>query len=400
MFGMTIPPGGFLARQSRTEYVIGKSRMVPIGLDSDGAGSLLSTAWTFAYAAEATEIPFKLLTKLDGAMRWTKTESHPQLPERSQIIADANPADPEHPLNLRAEDCPDSLRKVETKADYDRLQEYNCRRAADPVKRWKRIVTKIQDNPRFWDRGKWCLTPGGEIYMKERMGGYTGYMKARWVDGLWKAPSGVVFPEYDPDVHDCEDFEPPHEWPIVEGCDPGYGTTAWEWAALSPDGGIYFFDEIYEGGKAFTVHCEEAKLRNEKNGRNIVRSFGDPNEAFSNTSQGFSCSSQAAKLGIRMVPWPADKGADFVAGVENFRNFLLGSKVVAPHYIRICKRCRGLRSNLSSWSFAKNRSGEVPEGAERFEKGNDHGIDVCRGILQSGFLQKLHILQTQEGFGE
>lgn len=391
MFGMTTPPGGFLDRKSRAEYNLGGSKIVPFGLDSDGAGSLLSTAWTMAYPAEATEIPFSLLTKLDGAMRWTKSARQPTLPERSQVIVDCNPVDPQHPLNLRAEDCPDSLRKVNTRAEYERLQQYNMRRAADPVRRWKRIVTKIQDNPGYWDMGAWDYTPQGRIYVKERLGGYVGHVKARWVDGLWKSSSGTVFPEYDPDLHDIEDFEPPRDWPVIVCWDPGFGTTAIVWMCVTPDGGVIAFDEIYEGGKSVAQHSEEIKNRNMKHGRNVLRYYGDPNEFLSNKSTGVSCARQARAAGLRVAEWPKQQGAGFDAGVDMVRQALINTTKeprVAPYFL-VCKRCTGLRSNFSSWGF-KKKHGEVLEGADRYEAGNDHGIDCVRGGMGTGFLQRAY----------
>lgn len=390
-FGMTTPPGGFLQRSNRAEYLIGDpaSRIVPIGLDSDGAGSLLSTAWSFAYAAEATEIPYELLIKLDGAMRWTRSPTRPTLPPRAQIIVDCNPTNPDHPLNLRAEDCADSLRMVRNRADYDRLQEYNNRRAVDPVKRWKRIITRIQDNPGFWDFAKWEYTPAGATYMNERMAGYTGYIKARWVDGLWKQPAGVVFPEYDSDIHIIPDFEPLADWPIVVAADPGFGTTCFLWITIAPDNSMLVFDEIYGGGKAFRLHCIEALKRNADKGRNVLRWLGDPNEIMSDRAQGVSCAAQARELGIRFLKWPADKGSAFDAGVEAVRN-ALNAKPGNGMYLRICRRCKGLQSNFGSWSFKKNRSGEVAEGADKYTEQDDHALDPLRGTIQSRFLQKMH----------
>lgn len=403
MFGMTTPPGGWLDRSSRRHYAIGvpgnvKSRIVPIGLDSEQAGSLLSTAWTFAYANEANQIPYKLLLKIDGAMRWIKSPTQPQLPDRPQIFVDLNPVAPMHPLNLRAEECPAHLRTVKTREDYERLLEYNLTPAKDPVHRWKRVVCRIQDNPGYWDMDTWQLTPTGRIYLEERLGGYTGTTKKRWVDGEWAGDEGTVFPEWDETIHVVDDFDPPPDWPQITAWDPGYGTTCISFLTIADDGGIYVFDEIYERGHDVAWYCELLAKKKRDQGLNVLRDFADPNEAFSPRSQGESVAKQALEQGefaVRLEGWPADKLRAFDAGVELLRTLLLnarraGNPGFSGNYLKVCKRCKGARENYSSWKYKSGIApeGEAPEGAEKYEQANDHAIDTHRGAATSRFLQR------------
>lgn len=381
------------SREQRSHYRYPNgSEIILMGLDDPERAKSVSA--DIVWINEPTDLTEAQWEEIGGA---TRKQMRNACPIRLKI-GDFNPTFPEHWTTTRCPEFPqhlypkvmdDGTRMGEwlTPEMYRETTRFNL--AKNTTHKAKLIVYSAPDNPGYWSLEPWGWKPSGLDYAVNFLGKMSGTRKARYLAGKPMADEGGVFPEYDPTIHDCEDFEPPRGWPIIQGCDPGFGTTAWEWIALSPDGGIFFFDEIYEGGRAFSLHCEEANRRNKANSRNILRTFGDPNEVFSSTSQGASCASQAAKLGIRFVPWPADKGSAFVAGVESFRNFLIASPVVAPHYIRICKRCRGLRGNLSSWQFAKNRLGEIPEGAERYEKGNDHAIDVGRGCLQSKFLQKL-----------
>jgi hypothetical protein len=376
---MTVPGGQH--RTGRSEYDLPNgSVIVPLGVN-DGQ-RMYSAEWTFAYIAEAIELEEKKVVELAGCMRYIRSPERPNLPDYSQIVVDANPGPPLHWLNLKAEDADDTLRMVETRADYMRLQAYNWRPSKDPKNRWKRLITKHQDNPGYWDYANWRYTPLGEKYVTESLGSLTGHLRKRWLYGLWTVASGAVFPEFEPEIHTIEDFEPPPSWPMVLAYDPGFGTTAMLWVALAPDGGIFVVDEIYEGGKR----------RNLKHGRNVLRMFADPNEAFSARAQGPSCAQQAMKYGLRFVPWPADKGPAFDAGVEAVRHVLANTVRANPtgHYLKVCKRCKGLQANLSSWSYKRDKSGEMVAGADQYEKGNDHAIDCLRGVIQSQYLQTLH----------
>lgn len=399
MFGMSVP--GRQARTQRSEYVLPNSTVI-VPLGGADQGRLLSSEWTTGYLAEAVHWPKNLVIDLAGCMRYIRGPGkRANLPDWSQVILDANPHAPDHWLNVLAEDVPDDVRRVRSKKDYWRLQEHNWRKASDPIHRWKRIVTKHQDNPGYWDFGAWDWTPLGRKYVTETLEILSGSQRKRWLDGLWTAAEGVVFPEWDESLLVVDDFpegSPPAEWPQIIAYDPGWGTTAVLWLALSPDGGIWAYDEIYEGEKSMEAHCNEINQRNKTYNRNIIRAFADPNEAFSNRAQNVSCAAQAKQYGIRFSPWPADKGSAFDAGVEAIRHLIangLKSHPVAP-YLRVCKRCKGLRSNMANWSYVRDKDGNAVEGADRYEKGNDHALDCLRGAVQSGFLQKMFTRNMQE----
>lgn len=373
-----------VSREQRHSYRLNGGEIVCAGLDEPTKS--YGTAWGIVVLEEAIEASLAAWELFGRSARDPRLAGTgmPSFPYH-QRIAITNPGAPDHWLHERAEKCPDAMLTVNTRRDHATLYAFSGGRQTGKM---RRILATHQDNPSLFHAPSWSWTPAGVKYLAS-LDSMSGHRRAWMRQGLWRMPAGTVFPEYDPIIHDVDDFEPPHEWPMVQACDPGFGTTSWLWFAMAPDGGIFVFDEIYEGGRAFTLHCEEANRRNRKHERPILRSFGDPNEMFSFTSQGASCASQAMKLGIRFTPWPRDAGAVFEGGIEKVRNFLLASNTVKPHYLRICKRCKGLRSNLSSWSFAKNRHGEVVEGADRYEKGNDHSADCLRGALQSNYLQHL-----------
>lgn len=384
MFDMKVP--GKQSRTYRTEYQMPNGTVI-VPVSGEDPARLLSSEWTFAYIAEAIEWPFETILKMAASMRYLYAPGRRErLPDWSQIIVDTNPGGPIHPLNLKAEEIDPKLRRVTTEAEYWKLQQHNFRRVKDPAERWKRIVTKHHDNAGYWSFSKWDWTPLGKKYVTEILSVYDGFQKQRWVDGDWVQESGAVFPNWNESIHLCDDFEPPDSWQQVLGYDPGFGTTAVLWLARSPDMGIHVIDEIYEGGKTVEEHCKEILKRGKW--RNVSKNLGDPNEMFSSRAQGVSCANQARQLGLRFVPWPADKGASFDAGVDRVRSLLHATIKGQKPYLKVCRRCKGLRANMSTWSFKKTRGGEPLIGADKYEDGNDHAIDVLRGCVTAPHIWK------------
>jgi phage terminase large subunit len=403
---------GDASRTNRHSYEYANGSAIVIG-GLDKPEKLYSTEWDFVYLAEAIE-----MTK-DAYERFGRAMSGNHVPlldkagnviygsdgkplNRTQIILDTNPADPGHWLNQAATEVPEDIKQLNPLKfeDYRKLQEWNVRRPVvrlddepDPAKPMPihRMMSRHPDNPRFWDIRTWQWTPAGKAVVLRELAGMTGHRRARLFEGRWVAAEGAVFPEFQRHIHVCKAFEPPAEWPSILLYDPGYSITAVLWMCLSPDGGLFIYDEIYEGGKSMEKHCEEIKRRNELHGRNVLRYFGDPNEMFSSRAQGPSCAEQARKYDLRFVPWPADKGSAFDAGVEGLRHVLANSEKnpKEPFYLMVCDNCTGVIGNFESWSFAKNAKGEFIVGADKYEKGNDHGIDCARGGVQSKFLQNI-----------
>lgn len=368
-------------RNHVTSYPVGNgSFIIPRGLDEISRNQ--SAEYSGGYVAEAPEMKTRVeVESLAGAMREQKVDYH-------QIIVDCNPADPMHWLNLAMEPVDSSIRRVATIEDYRRLLLHN-REPAAPGK-WKRIITHWADNPGFW-----CLDPFGPnavgtAYIDRTLSNLVGFLRRNWFDGEWSAAEGAVFPAYNDsfDGHLVPDFDPPDFWPQVVALDPGWHNCGIVWMCVAPDGGIFVFDAIQVQKREFSVHCEEILRRNREGKRNILRYFADPNEAFATKSNGPAVAVQARAHDIRFIPWPADRGAAFDAGVEAIRDLLIAPEG-KPFYLRVCERARGFRANMTAWSYRRNAAGILIEGAERYEAANDHCIDPVRGVIQSGFLQRM-----------
>jgi phage terminase large subunit len=359
--GLAIPGGA--GRQNRSEYRLPNGTvLVPMGMDKPER--LFSTAWDRIYVNEAIEVEKDKALKLARGMRGTHM---PYV----QAIFDTNPTHPGHWLNQIAEPAGDGLRHVETREQYARLQRFN--RADPPKGFWKRIITKHQDNPYYFDHRAWRFTDFGAKYIHEKLGSYTGYLRMRLLDGLWVAAEGTVFPEFRLDRHVLPPFTPPPEWPYFVGYDPGYDhPTCVLWILVAPDDSLFVADEIYQGGRSVEQHCDEIHARNQ--GRTVRRYYGDPQEMFSDRSQGPSCATQAKKRKISFHPWPAT-GGNAQAMVNAVRNLLIGGR------LRVMSHCVNTIREFQSWSFKRTTGGEVPAGDDAYEDHDNHAMDVIKGLV-------------------
>lgn len=371
--GMSVPGGA--DRQNRSKYVLPNgSVIVAIGLNKPDR--LFSTQWDRIHVGEAFEVPKDTGMKLARSMRGTK------MPYQ-QAVFDTNPANPSNWLNEIAEPAGDDLRHVETRQEYLRLQKFN--RADPPTGKWKRIITKHQDNPGYFNHATWSYTPFGANYIETKLGTMDGYLRLRLKDGIWCAASGTVYPEFRGDRHILPPFatgSPPADWPCLLGWDPGYDhPTAILWFTVAPDGTVIIFDEIYLGGRSVEDHCAEVRKRNA--GRTVRAYFGDPQEFFSNRAQGPSCAKQAAKCGFRFQPWPPT-GNCSQAMVNAVRQLLKLKRLV------VTRNCVNTINEFQSWSYRRTATGDIPAGDDAYQDFNNDAMDVVKGVVAAPrFLQLL-----------
>jgi hypothetical protein len=88
-------------------------------------------------------------------------------------------------------------------------------------------------------------------------------------------PEGVAFPEWRREVHVCQPFAIPAEWPRWCGIDYGYAVPyCCLWVARAPAGTLYVYRETYGTGKLAGDQALEIRLRSA--GERIRAYFADP----------------------------------------------------------------------------------------------------------------------------
>lgn len=353
---------GSAKRKNRHSYDFPNGSTVVVG-GLDEGDRYFSTEWDTIYCAEASEISEDQFEKLGRAMRNFKTPYH-------QCIADVNPTFPGNWLNRAAMPCSDGLRLVKTIDDYNRLQAFN----RSPLNgRMRRLISRHQDNPFFWDLSRWAWTPEGESYVLGELANMTGYRRVRLFEGLWIAGEGTVFPEFNTSKHIVSPFTWPNDWPVLVGVDPGFDhPCAILWIGIAPNGALYVIDELYRGGKSISEHAADIKEHNP--GRTIRDYLADPQQAFSSTAQSpRTIADQFRDSGLNFHQWP--RSIDKEAMVNAVREYLKNEK------LKVFSTCVNTIMEFQSWSFKRNAKGELPSGDDQYEDRNNHAMDVLTGIV-------------------
>jgi phage terminase large subunit len=362
------PAVGKLTRGGRDYYGYENGSHIVLG-GMDDPTKLFSTQYDIIYINEANELSLTEYESLFRALRNNRLGYH-------QVLADVNPVHPGHWLNKRADPCDDSMRISDTVADYERLQAYNL---APREGKMKRIVTRHQDNPAFWDMPKWKWTQRGLHYVETVLGAMSGFLYSRMKNGLWVAASGTVYgSDFLPARNVIAPFAVPGDWPVALGLDPGYDhPCAILWIAVAPNDCLYIFDEIYVSGKEVKEHADA--IRRRTHGRDMRWYLADPQQAFS--SQAFSGNRTIAKqfkeCGLTFQRWPRT-GDNAEAMVDAVRSRLRAGT------LKVFSTCLNTIDEFQSWSYKRTKSGELPPGDDAFEDRNNHAMDVVRGVVAFG----------------
>jgi phage terminase large subunit len=176
----------------------------------------MSSEYDMIYVQEATELVEDDWEALTTRLRHGKISFQ-------QLIADCNPAQPTHWLKAR------------------------CDRGSTTM-----LESRHEDNPTLFDeRGK--ITAVGVSYVG-KLDALTGVRYLRLRKGIWAAADGLVYDEYDPNVHLVNGPKissgrvtwPPEDWARYWTVDFGYvHPMVIQMWALDPDGKLYLYRELY-----------------------------------------------------------------------------------------------------------------------------------------------------------
>jgi len=228
--------------------------------------------------------------------------------------------------------------------------------------------------------------------------------------GEWEVTGGLVYDEFDEEVHVIDDLRPRPDWCAYRMGDHGRtNPSAWLWAAVTPDQDIIIFDE-YEHGDRTISHNVEAIIAQSGNecvevdpmtvGHNIVRRFEERQ-----TSSKFVCdwidgrsflnpdTDSTMSIGdiykrcgltrLRGAPiQQIEQGVDLVKELLRIRydrNHIQTGAKGAPR-LYICRKCVRLIACINRY-----RNKPVTQDGVQSEKPhakNDHLVDALRyGII-------------------
>jgi len=214
--------GGNRIRPPAFHYPNG-SELVVNGLDKPE--KVKSTAFDLALINEATEVDIDDWEFVRSRLRHGATPYH-------QLMADVNPDAPGHWLNCRMNDGMTT-----------------------------RLLSRHQDNPRFYDAIKQEWTEEGYNYIEGVLGGLTGVRLARLRYGMWSAASGTVYEDsWDRARNVIDRFPIPKEWPRYMAVDFGFvHPFVCLWAAQDPDGRLIIYRQIYQTKRLVEDHAKQIK---------------------------------------------------------------------------------------------------------------------------------------------
>lgn len=192
------------------------SRLYVDGLDK--AEKLLSGEFDIIYGNQVEEF-----TVADWETLTTRATGRAGNAPYSQVIGDCNPATQSHWLLARK--------------SITLLPSYH------------------KDNPRLYD-ALGAITEAGKRTL-HILGNLTGVRYLRLFKGLWVSAEGAIYNEYNPDVHLCNWFVPPADWPRYAVIDFGYNNPfVCQYWALSPDDVLYMYREVYMTGVLVEDHAK------------------------------------------------------------------------------------------------------------------------------------------------
>lgn len=208
--------GGDRAYRKKYKYPNG-SEFIIAGLDRpEKQNKIMSTEFDIVLCQEATELQVGTIEKLTTRLR------NFVIPYQ-QLIMEANPSYPRHPLKVR---CDLGLTKL--------------------------LNSVHKDNPRLWDGNEW--TERGKVYMA-RLSKLTGHRRMRLFEGKWARAEGLVYEGFDNSMHEIDPFDVPGDWSRILVIDFGYKNpfVAGDWA-VDHDDNIYLVNEIYMTRRTVDEH--------------------------------------------------------------------------------------------------------------------------------------------------
>ncbi len=186
----------------------------------------------------------------------------------------------------------------------------------------------------------------------------TGVQFDRMVRGLWVQAEGVVYDEFDPELHIVEPFEIPREWRRVRSIDFGFTNPfSCLWGAVDPDGRIYIYREIYKTKTLCEDHAKHiVRLsRDEKIEATVADHDAEDRATLERHGVPTRKAFKAIDVGIQAVKARLRKAADGRPRLFVFRNALVAAD---PELVEK-KQPTGLLAEFEAYAWPKGADGKA-----------------------------------------
>ena len=222
---------------------------------------------------------------------------------------------------------------------------------------------------------------------------YTGDLYQRYVLASWNVFEGQIFPDFEREVHVIPWFKVPDTWIKVGGLDHGErNPTAFDWAAISPAGDIYFYREYALPGEGVDKHVENLFRANE--GDRLEYIVADPSIKSVRGTSGRKVDTEYReewekvfkhKMPIRYA------NNDVNAGIARMHKYLrvdpkrlhpITKQLGAPR-VFIMDNCPILADEWEAYKWKKISTTSENDPEEKPRKKDDHNLDGARYIIMS-----------------
>lgn len=193
--------------------------------------------------------------------------------------------------------------------------------------------------------------------------------------GKFVANGGMVYSEFDENVHIIEPFKVPLEWQDNISIDPGLkNPLSAHWYAVDYDGNIYVIAEHYKEGKDVNYHAQQIHLISNnlnwhKNSNGMINALIDSAASQRTLSSVKSVVELFYDLNIQVNP---KVNKDIFSGVSRVKSYFKNANGQARLFI--FKNCVNLIREIKSYWWAEN---------DKPQKKDDHALDELRYYIMS-----------------
>ena len=193
--------------------------------------------------------------------------------------------------------------------------------------------------------------------------------------GRFSANEGLVYTEFDENVHVIDPFDVPKEWYDNISIDPGLNNPlSCHWYAVDYDGTVYVIAEHFEKEKDVYYHSDKiAKISDElgwpRNGDGKINALIDSAANQKTLASVQSVTELFRDCGINVNP---NVNKDLFTGIQTVKRYLKIKDGRPKLYV--FKNCTNLIRELKSYRWG---TGDVPK------KTDDHALDELRYYLMS-----------------
>ncbi len=200
--------------------------------------------------------------------------------------------------------------------------------------------------------------------------------------GRFNTGEGLVYSEFNPDIHVIEPFDIPKEWQCMISIDPGLNNpTSCHFYAVDFDGIIYVVAEHYERGRDIDYHADKIKqiadrLDWYRDSKGRLEALID---SAANQRTLASTKSVAELFSEKDILVNTRVNKDLYSGIQRIKSLLCSD----PPKIYIFKTCSNMIREIKSYWWGAN---------DRPKKIDDHAMDEMRYFVMSRPLPAKEIL--------